>query len=284
MSNNLCYYGCGNEAKYYFKNGKNCCSKSFKQCETHRNKTKQQAERDWSDPERAVRGSVGIATYYESRTEEARIQKSEKCRQSAQRQWDGMSEEDRIAFANMRSEIQKEVAKQFSDDDLESMAIKKKETWAAKTKDEISKITEKKSETSRERYGVDWVSQDPDISERQQNKFNHKEFQFPSGRIDRVQGYEPDMLKILLTEGVEEDDIVTSRKYVPEIWYEFEGKKHRYYPDIYIKSQNKIIEVKSTRTWTIDTEKTLAKIQQCKNLGYDAEICIIDKGQIYKAL
>jgi len=42
---------------------------------------------------------------------------------------------------------------------------------------------------------------------------------------------------------------------MPEIWYEFEDKRRRYYPDIYIKSQNKIIEVKSDYTFYKEYDK-----------------------------
>lgn len=43
-----------------------------------------------------------------------------------------------------------------------------------------------------------------------------------------------------------EDDILTDRNDMPKIMYNFNDKTLRYYPDIYIKSENKIIEVKST--------------------------------------
>lgn len=36
--NELCDYGCGNKAKYKFKNGKNCCSKNHKLCSSMRRK------------------------------------------------------------------------------------------------------------------------------------------------------------------------------------------------------------------------------------------------------
>jgi len=35
---NLCDYGCGQEAKYFFKNGKKCCSKNHRSCPIIRNK------------------------------------------------------------------------------------------------------------------------------------------------------------------------------------------------------------------------------------------------------
>ena len=34
----MCYYGCGKEAKYYFKNGNGCCEKSPNSCEGKRKK------------------------------------------------------------------------------------------------------------------------------------------------------------------------------------------------------------------------------------------------------
>jgi hypothetical protein len=280
VSINLCHY-CSKPATHTFKNGKHCCEKVFKKCEYYRNQTKKQVERDWTDPSRKEKASAGLNQYYENRTEEERIRKSEKCRQATQTNWDNKTEEERQAYAKMRSEVQTEVAKQFTKEELTRMAEKKKESWANKTEDEISAITDKKIDTMRERFGVDWISQSPEISEKQQNRFNHKEFKFPSGRVDRVQGFEPAMLKILLEEGIDEYDIVTSRKDVPEIWYEDNGGKHRYFPDIYIKSQNKIIEVKSTWTWSNDEERTRKKIQKCQELGYDAEVYVIDNNKIF---
>ncbi len=71
---------------------------------------------------------------------------------------------------------------------------------------------------------------------------------FLSGKVVYVQGYEPQILKELVYH-FEEDDIIVGSKNVPEIWYYMENKKHRYFPDIYIKSINTIIEVKSK--WTL---------------------------------
>jgi hypothetical protein len=53
-----------------------------------------------------------------------------------------------------------------------------------------------------------------------------------------------------------ECDIVTKCTNVPTIWYNNKvGKKHRHYVDIFISSQNKCIEVKST--WTAEKRKTI---------------------------
>ena len=82
----------------------------------------------------------------------------------------------------------------------------------------------------------------------EENPDKLKEYVFPSGRSEKVQGAEPYALTELL-ENINENDIVVGCKNVPNIWYnDKNGKKHRHYVDIFIPSQNRCIEVKST--WT----------------------------------
>jgi hypothetical protein len=101
-----------------------------------------------------------------------------------------------------------------------------------------------------------------------------KDYVFPSGRIDRIQGTENLALDELLREGIHEDDIVTSRKEVPVVWYEDEnGKKHRYYIDIYIKSQDRGIEAKSKWTAEKQQDNIFIKQEAFKNTGH--KICEI---------
>ena len=42
---------------------------------------------------------------------------------------------------------------------------------------------------------------------------------------------------------------------MPAIWYEMDNIKHRYYPDIFIPCENRIIEVKSTYTLKCELKK-----------------------------
>ncbi|HRW21680.1 MAG TPA: hypothetical protein P5509_06890 [Bacteroidales bacterium] len=106
----------------------------------------------------------------------------------------------------------------------------------------------------------------------------YKEFELPSGRIVKLQGYEPQVLEQLLNV-YNEDDIVCEVKYINEeigkILYNFEDKERRYYPDFYIKSTNTIIEVKSQ--WTFDKwkDKNLAKEQACLQQGFNFEFIIL---------
>jgi hypothetical protein len=71
--------------------------------------------------------------------------------------------------------------------------------------------------------------------------------------------------------------IITDRKLVPEIWYnDTNNKKHRHYVDIYIKSQNRCVEVKST--WSNqEKNNVLEKKDAAIGLGYKYDIWIYDK-------
>jgi len=132
------------------------------------------------------------------------------------------------------------------------------------------------------KYGCESPMQLSEIAEKNtKNGFRIKEFIFPSGKIVKVQGYEPFALRDLIeNEKFDENDIITGCINVPEIWYtDINGKKHRHYVDIFIKSQNKCIEIKSS--WTIKKENVFLKQDAAKNLGYIYEIWVYnDKGNI----
>ena len=103
-----------------------------------------------------------------------------------------------------------------------------------------------------------------------------KEYTFPSGKIEEVQGYEHYALdELIINEKIDESDIITGCKNVPTIWYNDEtGKKHRHYVDIFIPSQNRCIEVKSPWTEQINKDNIFLKQQAGKELGYNYEIWV----------
>lgn len=72
----------------------------------------------------------------------------------------------------------------------------------------------------------------------------------------------------------EENDIITKRTQMPIITYELNNKNYRYYPDIWIKSLNKIIEVKSSWTYQRDLIKNVKKALATRRLNYDFEFWI----------
>jgi hypothetical protein len=140
-------------------------------------------------------------------------------------------------------------------------------------------VKEKIYKTNIEKYGVPHHSQNAEIAEKMlNNSYQRKEYTLPSGKIISFQGYENFALdELLFEEKISEDDIVTSRVMVPEIWYYDENnKEHRYYVDIYIKSQNRCIEVKSS--WTNQQKNyVLEKKNASESLGYKYDLWIYDK-------
>ena len=140
-------------------------------------------------------------------------------------------------------------------------------------------IKEKCKKTNLEKYGVEYPSQNTEIYEKM-NKTSYyiKEYILPSGNIINIQGYEHFALdELLQKENMNENDIITGCKNVPTIWYNDEsGKKHRHFVDIFIPSQNKCIEVKSTWTFKKQKEIVLLKKIAAKELGYLYEIWVYD--------
>ena len=80
----------------------------------------------------------------------------------------------------------------------------------------------------------------------------------------------------MLKNNILEDDIIVSRKDVPEIWFiDLKGVKNRYFVDCFVKSENKCIEVKST--WTFKKKDVFLKHQAAKDAGYISEIWVYDR-------
>ena len=109
----------------------------------------------------------------------------------------------------------------------------------------------------------------------------------PSGNIIPYQGYEHFAFDYLLNVmKIEESDIVVKRTLVPSLCYNDEnGKNRTHFVDIFIPSQNKCIEVKSTWTFSQPKNCALLKQQFAKSLGYLYEIWIYDsKGGLLQTL
>lgn len=122
-------------------------------------------------------------------------------------------------------------------------------------------------------FGVRHQSQMLSVHEKQ-HRHRYKKYSLPSGKIINVQGYENLALDELINI-YSEDEIITSRKYMPTIWYiGEEGKNHRYYPDIYIPKDNLIIEVKSDYTLKRELQRNLLKAQATKQLGFNFKYMI----------
>lgn len=143
---------------------------------------------------------------------------------------------------------------------------------------------EKRSATNLKKYGCENVMHVAEIFNKVKKRaFAKKEFDFPNGRKAMVMGYEHLCLTQLLKK-YNEEDIVVETNEIPVIYYtkpllNGEDKKAAYYPDIFIKSANLIIEVKSTFTYKREYKKNNIKFRECLKQGYDVEVWIYTRKQ-----
>ena len=151
-------------------------------------------------------------------------------------------------------------------------------------------IKDKTKTTCMKKYGTKNPMQNAEIFDKQQKAgFKRKEYIFPSGRIDSVQGYEPQALDYFITNGGNEDDIITDTNEIEskcgKIFYHFEDGRHRYYPDLYQISTHKIIEVKSDYIFKKEEDKNLKKREACINAEINFEFWIMEEnGNLLKII
>ncbi len=147
-------------------------------------------------------------------------------------------------------------------------------------------IAEKIKATTLKNHGVEYSWQIPGVQDKiQEARLMFKDYVFPSGRIERVQGYEPRALDMLLLEGISEDDIVVSSKEISDligpIFYEKNGQKSRYFPDFYIKSLNLVVEVKSSFTYNgYDHNEVLLKREATIALGFNYRFMVFEGSKL----
>lgn len=111
----------------------------------------------------------------------------------------------------------------------------------------------------------------------------YKSYEFPSGKKVKYLGWENKAFDYLLQSFTENDfvcDQIMLSKVLPEISYiDRERKERRYFPDIFIPSLNKIIEVKSEWTHKTNLEINNLKKDACQNLGFLFEFWIFQKNK-----
>jgi hypothetical protein len=145
---------------------------------------------------------------------------------------------------------------------------------------QCQEIMDRKNTTCEERYGDKDIMHNSAIFEKVvKNSFKKKEYTLPSGKAIVYQGYENVALDELL-KTFKEDDLTNDVKQMPKFMYEFEGKTHRYYPDLYLPSEKKIIEVKSPYTYNKQVEQNHCKRDQVIADGYTFEFWICEKTKI----
>ena len=140
-------------------------------------------------------------------------------------------------------------------------------------------IIEKIKKTNIIKYGVEHPTQNPDIADKAfTNSYLSKIYLMPSGKEIKYQGYENFALNEIINNNIKEYDIITGCNNVPKNYYTDEnGKKHFHFVDIFIKSQNKCIEVKSTWTLSLKKDNIFLKQKFAKEKGYEYEIWVFNK-------
>lgn len=136
-----------------------------------------------------------------------------------------------------------------------------------------------------EKYGVYNALSCPDIFNKA-NRYKRKKGLFPSGGKYVYQGYE-NVAIALLCEIYEEENInIGDCKRIPIIEYfnPIKNKLCTYFPDIFIKKDNLIIEVKSKYTFKQMIKENLAKHQACLNLGFNHEIWVCSNTELLEII
>jgi len=196
-------------------------------------------------------------------------------KQTKENHWSKSKEKDNIALKISKTKINK--SKKYKDKIYEKYKNTNLKKYGVENVFQDSEIKEKIKQTNLKKYGVENPMQNSKIFEKQRkNSFKLKKFIFSSGKEIKLQGFEPEALEILLKQ-YDKNDIITSISKIPKIKYKLNDKIHVYFPDFYIKSKNKIIEVKSIYTFLKDKEKNLKKKEACLANNFDFEFMIFDR-------
>lgn len=160
--------------------------------------------------------------------------------------------------------------------------VKKLETYrqnyGVDNPSKLESVKQKKIHTYRQNYGVDNPSQSVVVQSKKTLTTRSKRIITECGKIYDLDGYEPLAVKELL-DNHKPDDILHHTEIVKEIgkiYYNYGDKKSVYHPDIYLKSENKIIEVKSLYWYNYSLGRNLTKKRKCEQLGYNFEFWVYD--------
>ena len=179
------------------------------------------------------------------------------------------------------------------------------QTHLSHTQQEIEEANKKRVVTCLEKYGVPNPLQNKEIKEKVVNKikekyggigfqiedvFNkalknqYKKYQIiVEGKEYNLQGYEPVVLKYLIENENIDIKEIECHENVPTVYYFFNDKKRKHFPDIFIKNENRIIEVKSEFTLYECSKDSLeiqkAKMEYAKKMGYNYQVYLYRKNK-----
>jgi hypothetical protein len=116
------------------------------------------------------------------------------------------------------------------------------------------------------------------FKKQQKVRFSKNIYTFKSGRTTHYQGYEAFCITDLLKKYQESELLFNINEMPNKFWYrDEEDKKRKYFPDIYIKSEKKFIEVKSEYTARLEPMRVANKMKSVIDAGYTIDLMIYDK-------
>lgn len=164
----------------------------------------------------------------------------------------------------------------------EHIKNKKKETYLKKygveNPSQIEWVKNKKKVTCLTNYGVENPSQSHEIQSKKTNSTRNKKIITECGKEYNIEGYETIALNELLMT-YKPKDILHHKEIeneVGRIFYIYKDRKSVYHPDLFIKSENRIIEVKSRYWYEFSLDRNLSKKKFCEELGYIFEFWVYD--------
>ena len=299
---NICEYGCGKEAVFQIGLSKKwCCSERYYDCTGRRKKLSDGRKGKWDGENNPSKNSMMIEKRKKTLLEHYGVEHpmmSEIIRNKVKNtfmekygveyvfQNKGVMEKVRntqieryggwyTKTLEYRVKSEKTCLEKYGvDSQNKSVDVKEKkrlsnqENWGVDNVFQNKEIKELSKQTMLNKYGCEYNLQRFDIK----NGYKWKEYIFPSGKKVSVQGYEnkalDKLLKIYNENDIIVDDVEMSNK-IGQIYYILSDVKHRYFPDIYIKSENKIVEVKSEYTLNADFDKNMEKRKACLERGYN---------------
>ena len=162
---------------------------------------------------------------------------------------------------------------------------------------EKNQINDRRRQTNLGLYGVENCFLIPGVKSKSAiSNSKGREFTLPSGKIIRVRGYEDKVItKVLETYDESElvvDDILTAFN-LPVFQY-VDHRRHilKYYPDVYIPKENKIVEIKSRWWWDGNGDQkhksrltnNLKKRQSVLAKGFMYELWLFEDSKNYRIL
>lgn len=130
--------------------------------------------------------------------------------------------------------------------------------------------------TNKAKYGFENPAASATIKTKIQKSFKYHDFVFPSGRTERVQGYEGRFIQHLLNSGVPEGDIVV--RPVEVEYTHSSGNIRHYRPDLYARSM--FYEVKSPWYLHRYAADNIAKARGIVNLGLPFAFAVVGEKSV----